>query len=62
MDNKWKNYGLWVSLFSIAGILVRIKYPNYLGEWTDLSTLILTALVSAGVISNPNNGNGYTDK
>lgn len=50
---RLKNYGLWVSFFSLAGILVRVKYPNYLGVYTDFVSILLAGLVSAGILSDP---------
>jgi uncharacterized membrane protein len=56
---RWRNYGLWISVASLVGVLIRIKYPTYLDEWTDFSTLLLTILVLAGIISNPKTTNRW---
>ena len=60
MDRRWKNYGLWVSLFAFLGLLLSDfgKLPNNYSQYVEL---ILSMLVMAGIISNPNNGSGYLD-
>ncbi len=61
MSNKYKNYGLWLALFSLIGLLLRdtgLLFPSY-GEYVDLIMYILIAL---GVVSNPSIGKGYSDK
>lgn len=56
--NRWKNYGLWVALFSLAGLL----FNDYLPEnYQDISTAILSVLVAGGIISNPKEGSGFLD-
>lgn len=60
MNNKFKNYGLWIALFSLLGLVLRdtnLLFPSY-GEYVDLIMYILIAL---GVVSNPSLGKGYTD-
>lgn len=60
MNNKFKNYGLWIALFSLLGFVLRdtgLLFPSY-GEYVDLIMYILIAL---GVVSNPSLGKGYTD-
>ena len=56
---KWRNYGLWVSLFSLIGILLKDSIPV---NFQEIVTVILSILVGLGVISNPENGSGYIDK
>lgn len=61
MRNKYKNYGLWLALFSLLGLLLRdtgLMFESY-GEYVELIMYILIAL---GVVSNPSMGIGYTDK
>lgn len=61
MRNKYKNYGLWLALFSLLGLLLRdtgLMFESY-GEYVELIMYILIAL---GVVSNPSMGTGYTDK
>ncbi len=57
--NRLKNYGLWVSLFSLIGILLKDYIPS---NYQEIVTIVLSVLVGLGVISNPSSGNGYTDK
>ena len=61
MNNKFKNYGLWLALFSLIGLVLRdtgLIFPTY-QEYVDLIMYILIAL---GVVSNPSLGVGYADK
>lgn len=61
MNNKFQNYGLWLALFSLVGLVLRdtgLIFPSY-GEYVELFMYILVAL---GVVSNPSMGKGYTDK
>jgi hypothetical protein len=61
MNNKYKNYGLWLALFSLIGLILRdtgLMFDSY-GEYVELLMYILIAL---GVVSNPSLGNGYKDK
>lgn len=60
MDNKYKNYGLWLAIFSLIGLALRdsgLIIESY-GEYVELIMYILIAL---GVVSNPSMGTGYTD-
>lgn len=60
MNNKYKNYGLWLALFSLIGLILRdsgLMFDSY-GEYVELIMYILIAL---GVVSNPSLGNGYSD-
>lgn len=63
MKEKFKNYGFWVSLVSAViivlqacGIKIDAPYVN------EIVTGILGVLVTLGIISNPNSGNGFLDK
>lgn len=57
---RWKNYGLWISLFALLGLLLSDfgKLPSNYAEYVDI---ILSILVMAGIISNPTSGTGYLD-
>lgn len=60
MDNKYKNYGLWLALFSLLGLVLKdtgLMFANY-SEYVELIMYILIAL---GVVSNPSIGIGYSD-
>jgi uncharacterized membrane protein len=62
--NKWKNYGLWVSIASLV-LLILQQLPLGIvidtGKYNTIIALGLSILVTLGVISNPTNGNGYLD-
>lgn len=60
MNNKYKNYGLWLALFSLVGLILRDSglMPESYGEYVEL---ILYILIALGVVSNPSMGNGYSD-
>ncbi|NMF01154.1 holin [Aneurinibacillus aneurinilyticus] len=61
--NRWRNYGLWTAIASlILLVLQRFGLEVDVGWYDDLVTGILSVLVLAGVISNPMNGRGFTDK
>lgn len=62
MKEKFKNYGLWVSLISSVlmilqalGLKFDVPYVN------EIITSILAVLVALGIISNPSDGTGYFD-
>lgn len=63
MKNKYKNYGLWISLASSILMLLQafgLKFDMpYVNE---IITSILGVFVALGIISNPSDGNGYIDK
>lgn len=63
MKGKFRNYGLWISIISAVlmllqamGLKLDLPYVN------EIITSILGVLVTLGIISNPSDGNGYTDK
>ena len=61
MNNKFKNYGLWLALFSLIGLVLRdtgLMFHSY-GDYVELFMYILITL---GVVSNPSMGTGYSDK
>ena len=63
MAKKLKNYGLWVAVASLLGLILQDagvsiapeKYETYVDA-------ILTVLVLAGIVSNPANGKGFNLK
>lgn len=60
MNNRFKNYGLWLAMFSLFGLILRdmeLLPPSY-GEYVEI---IMYILVAAGVIINPSIGTGYSD-
>lgn len=64
--NRFKNYGLWVSIFALVGLVcqtygVFAKLGLTNDSYNELVKAVLIVLVGAGIISNPNSGTGYTD-
>ncbi|WP_050180675.1 holin [Domibacillus robiginosus] len=63
MTNRFKNYGLWVAVASLAGMVLQdvgmITMPERYDAYVNTG---LTILIAAGIINNPSNGNGYKDK
>ncbi|WP_373899630.1 holin [Haloimpatiens sp. FM7315] len=63
MVERFKNYGLWVSIFAfiplvLEGFGVKILPENY----NEIINSLLGILVLAGILSNPNTNNkGYLD-
>jgi len=61
--DRLKNYGLWISLFSLLGmILLDANIITELGRYEQYIQIVLGLLIAAGVISNPSTGKGFTDK
>lgn len=61
MNSKWKNYGLWLSVLSLAGLLIKPKLQIGDAEWDNLVNSVLAILVTLGIVSNPSLGKGYID-
>ena len=61
--SRFKNYGLWLSLFSFIGILLNAFGVNFVPEeYTQITNAILAVLIAAGIISNPTTeAKGYLD-
>lgn len=68
--SKWKNYGLWVSLTAavllavqtVGGLFgVTITPEQYDGVVAAVNA-VLGVLVVLGIVSNPADGKGYTDR
>ena len=63
MNLKLKNYGLWLSLFSLLGmILLDTNVLVDLGRFDVYAKLVLSILIAFGVVSNPSTGTGFKDK
>jgi uncharacterized membrane protein len=61
--NRWKNYGLWVSIGSlILLVMQQFNASIDVGKYNDVVNLVLSILVAAGIISNPQSGKGYLDE
>lgn len=63
MKSRLKNYGLWVSLLALIGMILQdfnvlqismSKYELY-------SETILTILIFLGIVNNPTTGKWYKD-
>lgn len=63
LNSKWKNVGLWISIFALIPLLCQGFGLNILpSNYEQITSTILGILVSAGILSNPSVGSGYTDK
>ncbi len=63
MKEKFKNYGLWVSIFAFVPLLLQAFNINVLSvNYTEVVNGLLGILVLGGILSNPNSGTGYIDK
>lgn len=69
-SSKWRNYGLWVSLVSAIllaaqafGAIFNFQIaPEKYDEIMTAVNALLGVLVVLGIVSNPKEGTGYTDK
>ena len=59
--NRWRNYGLYISLASVIYLLLKDKMPWSESEYQTIITKIMFVLASLGVISNPKEGKYYID-
>ena len=57
---RWKNYGLWISLFALLGLLLS-DFGELPTNYAGYVEIILSILVMAGIVSNPTSGAGYLD-
>ena len=63
MKEKFRNYGLWIRLISaVLMILQSMGLKFDLPYINEVITSILGVLVALGIISNPSDGTGYSDK
>lgn len=63
MKGKFRNYGLWVSLISAVIMILQAMGLKFdLPYVNEVITSVLGVLVALGIISNPSDGTGYTDK
>ncbi|PFC97157.1 hypothetical protein [Bacillus cereus] len=63
MQEKFKNYGLWVSLFALLGMVLMDTVPHFnAGRYQEYVDMILYILIAAGVVSNPTSGKWFADK
>ncbi|HDR4862324.1 TPA: hypothetical protein QCR61_004650 [Bacillus cereus] len=63
MQEKLKNYGLWVALFALLGMVLMDTVPHFnAGRYQEYVDMILYILIAAGVVSNPTAGKWFADK
>jgi uncharacterized membrane protein len=60
---RFKNYGLWISIFAFIPLLLKGFNIDILpSNYSEIVSIFLGILVLAGIISNPNsNSTGYLD-
>ena len=63
LRDRLSNYGLWVSLFALLGMILEDFFGiTLVKEQYELYTnSILTILVLLGLVNNPTNGKWYKD-
>lgn len=60
--DRFKNYGLWISIFALIPLLLEGFGVDVLPEnYDEIIKSLLGVLVLAGVINNPEKGKGYVD-
>lgn len=62
-SNRLKNYGLWVSIFALMGMLLN-DFSNIhitMSQYELYTETILTILVFLGIINDPTSGKWYKD-
>lgn len=60
---KWQNYGLWIALAALIGMILQdTGMPITPERYETYVDVILGILVGAGIISNPAVGTWFTDK
>ena len=62
-SNRLKNYGLWVSIFALMGMLLN-DFSNIhitMSKYELYTETILTILVFLGIINDPTSGKWYKD-
>jgi len=54
MNNRLKNYGLWVSVFSLFMLTLQNSGVGVdVGKWTTVFNQLLQILVLLGILNNP---------
>ena len=59
--NRFKNYGLWVSIFSFIPMLAEVFGWRLPINYSEIVNVVLAVLVLLGIISNPTQGKWYSD-
>ncbi|MFP7483393.1 hypothetical protein SFC65_04470 [Priestia filamentosa] len=63
MNKRWKNYGLWVALAALLGMVLQDVWGGFVPErYEQYTDIVLYILIGAGVISSPVVGKGFSDK
>lgn len=63
MNEKYRNYGLWLSIFALIPLVCKGYGLDILPKnYEEIITTLLAVLVALGVISSPKEGKGYTDQ
>ncbi|WLR41665.1 holin [Bacillus carboniphilus] len=57
--DRFRNYGLWVALFSLIGLFVNDLIAP--ARYQEIVDAILAVLVAGGIVNNPSLGRGYKD-
>lgn len=62
-SNRFRNYGLWVSILALAPMLLRIFGISVIpAEYKEVTSVILLVLVGLGIINDPTTQyKGYRD-
>ena len=61
--SRFKNYGLWVSIFALIPLVLQGFGVDVLpGNYEEIVVALLGVLVTAGILNNPTSENtGYLD-
>lgn len=52
--SRFKNYGLWVSIFALIPLILNVFGVKVVPEeYQEITNAILSVLVAVGIISNP---------
>lgn len=59
--NRFRNYGLWVSIASLVGIILQNLGYIKAGDptWDNAVTTVLSILVALGIINDPTTENKW---
>lgn len=61
LPDRFKNYGLWVALASLVGLVLNDAGLVAPAEYQTYVDALFAVLIAAGVITNPSIGKGYAD-
>lgn len=62
--NRFKNYGLWLALFSLFSMILKDFFKINIVEeqYSMYVDTVMTILILLGIVNNPSIGKGYKDK